>query len=464
MPGSLRRFLLALIFAPAVLLAASPARADDRTLPMRFELRREGPAESCGVACKHFISASGAITADSARDFTRAMQGRDLTGAVMVLDSDGGSVLGAIALGRDIRQAGLATTVGRVVDLKTEAVGRDGVAKEIGQHSGKDTAGDLRVALSPRADCESICAFVLLAGVQRTVPAEARVMVHQIWLGDRRDDPTAATYSAEDLVLVQRDIGRLAQFTAEMGGSIDLLDLALRIPPWEPLHTMTSDELRKTKLTTDDKIAPSAATVAVSPPVNVPSVNAPSVNVPPVVPMTNGVRATPIGERRWEMVDRAGIASLARRHPLTVEGEQIGSFDLVMACGADSDSFELSYLERRSGSDDVRLPGKLDSVTLRTGRTRIELALGASQRHANPDELVSYAAGTVRADIIRDFAGPGSHSMVIETTSKGVVTTIRIGNTGAQQSLPRLVSGCTKPIGARADMTVRKAGGLASAQ
>ena len=52
-------------------------------------------------------------------------------------------------------------------------------------------------------------------------------MVHQIWLGDRREDPTAANYSAEDLVLVQRDIGRLAQYTADMGASIDLLDLAL---------------------------------------------------------------------------------------------------------------------------------------------------------------------------------------------------------------------------------------------
>ena len=64
-------------------------------------------------------------------------------------------------------------------------------------------------------------------------------MVHQIWLGDRRDDPTAANYRAEDLVLVQRDIGRLAQYTIEMGASIELLDLALRIPPWEPMHALT---------------------------------------------------------------------------------------------------------------------------------------------------------------------------------------------------------------------------------
>ena len=454
----------ALLTALVGLLPAftGPALADDRSLPMRFDLRRQGPTENCGATCKTFIAASGAITADSARDFARAMQGRDLTDAVMVLDSDGGSVLGAIALGREVRKLRLATTVGHVVDIKADTVGKAG-----GKDGAKDNAkddGDIRAVVSPRADCESMCAFVLLGGVQRTVPDEARVMVHQIWLGDRRDDPTAATYSAEDLVLVQRDIGRLAQFTAEMGASIDLLDLALRIPPWEPLHTMTRDELRNTRLATEDSVVPPMASVAATPPANAPVANAPAASAPSAMPVTNGVRATPISEQRWAMVDRGGIASLARRHPLTVEGEQIGSFDLVVACGADNDSFELSYIERRTGSDDMRLPGRLDSVSLRTNGMRAKLAVAASGRHDDPGELVSYATGTVPASLIRDFASPGSHSMVIETLSKGMVTIIRIGNTGAQQSLPRLVSGCNKPIGARADMVVRKTGGLASAQ
>ena len=52
----------------AALVGALPAKAGDRTLPMRFELRRQGPAESCGIACKTYIAASGAITADSARE------------------------------------------------------------------------------------------------------------------------------------------------------------------------------------------------------------------------------------------------------------------------------------------------------------------------------------------------------------------------------------------------------------
>ena len=95
-----------------------------------------------------------------------------------------------------------------------------------------------------------MCAFVLLAGVERRVPAEARVMVHQIWLGDRRDDPTAANYSAEDLVVVQRDIGRLARYTVEMGGGVDLLEIALKIPPWEPMRMLSRDELRTMKVMT----------------------------------------------------------------------------------------------------------------------------------------------------------------------------------------------------------------------
>ena len=64
-----------------------------------------------------WISASGAITADTPHDFENFAQGRDLAGATVVLDSDGGSVHGAIALGREIRRLGLDTTVGRLVDL-----------------------------------------------------------------------------------------------------------------------------------------------------------------------------------------------------------------------------------------------------------------------------------------------------------------------------------------------------------
>ena len=430
-------FAIALASAALVSLLPASAQVTDRTLPMRFDLRLQGPADACGAQCRLWISASGAITADTPRDFELFAQGRDLTGATVVLDSDGGSVLGAIALGSDIRRRGLDTTVGRIVDVP----------------SGQERP---RGRYVPRADCESMCGFVLLGGVHRAVPPEARVMVHQIWLGDRRDDPTAANYTAEDLVLVQRDIGRLALYTIDMGGSIDFLNLALRIPPWEPMHALTAEETQRTRLATDQPAAPVAATVAASP--------APAATRP-IPRVTDGARATEISQRRWVVVDRAGIASLARRQPLTVEGEDIGSFDLMLACGtAGGDSYDVSYVERRHNGDRIQVPAELGAVTMTVGRMSASLKVVSSERLSQPDELVTYAVGTVPAALIGAFAAIGNHSMLIETKSAGMVTGIRFGNTGAQQNLPRLTSACVKAIGDRAELSPQKTGGLASAK
>jgi hypothetical protein len=81
------------------------------------------------------------------------------------------------------------------------------------------------------------------------------VRVHQIWMGDRADDARAATYSADDLMIVERDIGRLAKYTFEMGGAGDLLSLSLNVPPWEELHELSREELRLTNLVTTEALA-----------------------------------------------------------------------------------------------------------------------------------------------------------------------------------------------------------------
>jgi hypothetical protein len=424
---------LTLVLVTPVLLFPAASQGSDRALPMHFSLHLQGPGESCAPNCRTLISASGAITANTAQDFKAFARDRDLTDAIVVLDSNGGSVHGAIALGREIRRLGLDTTVGRLADL--------------GAHHGTP-----RAKLIPRADCESMCAFVLVAGVHRTVPSEARVMVHQIWLGDRRDDPTAANYSAEDLVLVQRDIGRLARYTADMGASIELLDLALRIPPWEPMHALTRAEILRTRVETPAPDAVTGATIAASPGASV---------APPVPPMTDGARATAttISEQHWAVIDRAGTAVLARRHPLTIEGEIIGSFDLMIACGADG--YDVSYIEQRHIGARAPLPGKVGSVTVAAGRSVAKLKVVSSERRTRPDELVTLASGNVPAKLIWIFAGAGKHSMLIVTKSAATVTAIRLGNTGARQNFPRLSVICGK--GDRAALPLHTTHGLALA-
>ena len=233
----LRYFVGACVLACAVAptFAGSPTPPDESaSAPMRFEWRHEGPAQACGTDCRVWITASGYITADTPRDFEAFAKDPNARGAVLVLDSDGGSVLGTLALGRTIRNLDMVTTVGKTTPLPLTA------------------DGDRRATLSPHGNCESMCAFLLLAGARRYVPPQAHVLVHQIWLGKKRKQAQDLNYSAEELNIVQRDIGRLAQFTIEMGGAGELLETALRIPPWEPLYRLSADELQRMRLSTID--------------------------------------------------------------------------------------------------------------------------------------------------------------------------------------------------------------------
>jgi hypothetical protein len=209
--------------------AKAGASLEERKLPMHFSW------VACEPNCHGWISAVGIITQDSPKDFDNFARGRDLAGTTVVLDSSGGSVNDAIALGRRWRSLGLLTTVGTsVLD-----------------HSAKGDHG----TVNPDAYCESMCVFLLLSGKTRYVPDSAHVRVHQIWMGDRADDAKEANYSAQDLMIVERDVGRLAKYTFDMGGAGDLLSLALSVPPWEDLHELSRDELRDTHLVTTNAVA-----------------------------------------------------------------------------------------------------------------------------------------------------------------------------------------------------------------
>jgi hypothetical protein len=233
--------MLGLVAVPVGSAHAGVA-VEERKLPMKFTW------VACQPNCRGWVSAVGIVTSDSPRDFDEFARGRQLGGATIVLDSSGGSVNDSIALGRRWRNLGALTTVGISVQTNT-APGSS--------------------ASAPAAYCESMCVFLLLSGKTRYVPETAHVRVHQIWLGDRADDARAATYSANDLTIVERDIGRLAKYTFDMGGAGDLLSLALNVPPWEDLHELSREELRLTNLVTIDMVArpgsPNAAVIELTP-------------------------------------------------------------------------------------------------------------------------------------------------------------------------------------------------------
>ena len=401
-----------LVLALAVAFAVTEAAAvSARSLPMQFEWQQEGPAEVCGTQCRTWVSAVGTITSQSPHEFSEFARQHDLRGAMLVLDSGGGSVHGAIALGRQIRRLGMSTSVGKTIALR-------------GRASAKPLA-----RLSARADCESMCVFVLLAGAERIIPQGARVMVHQIWLGDRRDDAAAAAYSAEDLVLVQRDIGRLAQYTVEMGGSIDFLELSLRIPPWEPMRALTRDEIRRMHVATGPQPAPSSA-ASVATAASSPSVLTGSTSLP-----TEGKA------RGWIAAERSGYPTLVRSHQLTVEGKVIGSFDLAVACGARPGLLDIEYRERRvvsAGSADM-----LKSVVLSLGVQSEPLQVVSSGLAPRSLELNTQARGTVPVSFVRSFSELSSRALVISTASANELrTAIRVGNSGIGPGFAKLQQVC----------------------
>ena len=215
--------------APFRCAAQAGTTLEERKMPMKFGW------VACQPNCRGWVSAVGIVTADTPKEFDDFARGRELAGATVVLDSSGGSVNDSIALGRHFRELGMLTTVGVSVSTHTPA-------------------GD-RASVSPEAYCESMCVFLLLSGKTRYVPEPAHVRVHQIWMGDRADDAKAASYTAQDLTIVERDVGRLAKYTFDMGGAGDLLAISLSVPPWEELHELSPAELRLTNLVTTDRLA-----------------------------------------------------------------------------------------------------------------------------------------------------------------------------------------------------------------
>jgi hypothetical protein len=381
---------------------------------MQFTRQQQGPTEACGANCRVLVFASGMITADTPRHFEAFAREHDLSGATMVLDSDGGSVRGALALGRAIRKLGLDAMVGRKLDR-----------------------GAASVAVAP-ASCESMCAFVLLGGLHREVPAKSRVLVHQIWLGDRRDDAVAATYSAEDLVLVQRDIGNIVRYTADMGGGAELIELALRIPPWEPMRALSRDELRRSGLDGEVDRAESSASAA-----------------PMLTPVSTlgADRTAKTNARGWTLLDQEGVpAVLARRHPLTYEGEQFGSFDLTLGCGDMPGTYTLTYTEQRVGSASAPLPPIVKQVRLWIDDADLVLRVTSSDAKKKSRRVDTVATTTISSSQLRAFAATASRSLAVQTRSAGQpATMIRIGNNGFAKSFPQFEAVCDEQSRLRVD-------------
>ena len=282
---------------------------------MVFTWVKEGPADKCGSDCKEWVSAKGTIVPDTARDFEAFARTRDIAGKVVVLE-----------LPRRRRQC------------RPDPRPRLAAPQHDGQPSGRPSccppthpASSAR-AIHQSAMCASMCPFVLLGGARRHVPPEARILVHQIWPGAARADSTAAIYSAQHVAAVLRATSEIARYTVDMGGEIELFDLSMRIPPWEDLRVLTQPRCSAPGSTPSTRRSHDGRRCGV---------------VAAARRAAADRRTVRVASQRWTLVGEGADRGVVRRHPLTIEGEEIGSLLITFACSDQPTNIKLRYWETR---------------------------------------------------------------------------------------------------------------------
>jgi len=175
--------------------------------------------------------------------------------------------------------------------------------------------------------------------------------------------------------------------------------------------------------------------------------------------LANGARAA-VNAHGWAMVAVDGRPALGRNHPLTIEGDDVGTFDLSFACGEAGRDYVVTYVERRS-DDSGRTPSALNDVEISMAGRPVALKVVASRPRDKTSELHSIASGRVPVEALKAFADAGSRSLTVETASDDAVTAIRIGNAGIARILPALATSCAAaqpPIRNSARTAVRQGG------
>ncbi|WP_421913187.1 hypothetical protein [Mesorhizobium sp.] len=165
--------LFLIVHASATLAAArKPVEPEDNP-QMRFVVVRSS-APGCEPTCAEWISAEGTISPNSPqllKNLLRTLGARKLP---VVVDSPGGDVSAAIAMGRMIRQEGLDVAVGRTLFFGCQPDAKD--CKE------NDAKGSHYIGNPYEfgSYCASACPLMLAGGVRRLVGPLPYLGVHQI--------------------------------------------------------------------------------------------------------------------------------------------------------------------------------------------------------------------------------------------------------------------------------------------
>ncbi len=253
----------ALMAVPAVLLAKEEPKPGSQ--PMQVVIARSTEI-GCEPQCLEWISAQGAIDASTPQQFKKVLNSLGKRKLPILIDSTGGAVNEALAIGRMIRAKGLDVIVTKTAFKQCEKT--DAVCTTF-----KARAIHLAMPQSRLSKCASSCAFILAAGTRRYVGAGAYVGLHKIastitQVQLKYRVTTKYQYGVQvqqhkQLISEKRTVGakhetptedavykKITAYFVEMGIAEAVMPMLLSTPH-SSIRWLRSTELTSTKLATD---------------------------------------------------------------------------------------------------------------------------------------------------------------------------------------------------------------------
>ncbi len=234
--------MLPSFLAPRKQAARPPdSRSPAEPPPIAFFVA-SGPANVCGPGCDGWIAAEGKIDLNAAQRLRRLLARLGSRKLPLFLHSAGGSVIGAIELGRLVRSHNLTVSVARTLPGACLHDDPQDKACEALKRSGQDVVAELD---SAGAMCNSACVLVLAGGSQRTVPPGVRLGVHAIGV-----DTSKTAIRGPLLAAVTRSANaRIVEFLHDMGIPRALFEVSNAVPH-ESSRFLGRDELVRFALDT----------------------------------------------------------------------------------------------------------------------------------------------------------------------------------------------------------------------
>jgi hypothetical protein len=234
---------LGLAFAYGSAWAAPPSSPDEQhrealkrhlkvlEAPMVFFVAK-GAEHACGPGCSEWIAAEGTIDAGAASRLRAVLNRAGTPKLPVYFHTPGGSIEGAIELGRLMRERKLTAGIAWTLPQGCDAQHLDDKKCVALKRSGQKLDAEWR---TDRIQCNSACVYALAGAAVRDVPVGARIGIHQaaVRLINRSNgqavaiNTSALRQRAQDHL--QTENGRLKRYLREMGIEAGLLDAAAKV-------------------------------------------------------------------------------------------------------------------------------------------------------------------------------------------------------------------------------------------